>query len=180
MQACLARLGLELYHKETSSLRPKVCMITAEVAKIRLLIYETWTLSAQNFDRLWSVHHRVPRRVTAFNRLKRGDCETFSYVKTLKQTRCDSIETAISQLVNVRDGGRKGGAQTGWADKNLAQIPCGSAWRVSSYREIRGTSPVWCFRVAIVVLTVAHNMGGKWYWGFLEKAKTGNGQVAQG
>lgn len=38
MQACLTRLGLELYHIEGSSLYPKVCMIMTEVTNTLLFI----------------------------------------------------------------------------------------------------------------------------------------------
>ena len=108
-------------------------MLEAEVIETLLYGCVTWTLGAEHFDMLRTLH-QVFLRLIGFQRRQRADYATLSYAKALKNTRCESIETtihiygrrgaakqgAITQSGDVRDDDRWGGPETGRTAKDLA------------------------------------------------------------
>ena len=95
MWACFKRFGPEYYDRTIPPHSLKVCMLKAKVVETLLCGFVTWTLSAQHFARVRSAHVQVLLRVIGFQRQQCIDRSTLSYAKTLKKTRCKSIETAI-------------------------------------------------------------------------------------
>ena len=55
----------------------------------------TWTLGAEHFAKLRTVHHRFLLRVISFQRRQHADYTILSYAKALQKTRRESIETTI-------------------------------------------------------------------------------------
>ena len=55
----------------------------------------TWTLGAEHFAKLRTVHHRVLLSATGFQRRQHADYTIVSYAKALQKTRCERIETTI-------------------------------------------------------------------------------------
>ena len=134
MWACFKQFGPELHDRKTAPISLEVRMLKAEVIEILLYGFVTWTLGADHFGKLRTVHHRVLLRVIDFQRRQRADNTTLSFAKALKNTRCESIETtihiygrrgaakqgAITQSGDVRDDDRWGGPETGRTAKDLA------------------------------------------------------------
>lgn len=189
MWACFKRFGPELYDMKTARLSLKVRMLKAEVIETLLYGCMTWTLSAQHFARLRSVHHQILLRVIGFQRRQRGDYRTLSYAKALKQTRCESIETTIRKrrlffagavarqpkgrlpsrvmfgTMTGGEGRRPGGQPKSW-QKCLAED-------LKVFRATEGSTaqvPL-VFGVETAVWTVAATKVGKWYRGVLKAAE---------
>ena len=80
MWACFKRFGRELYDK-TAPISLKVRMLKAEVIETLLYGCITWTLGAEHFAKLRTVHHQVLLRVISFQRRQRTDYTTLSYAK---------------------------------------------------------------------------------------------------
>ena len=95
MWACFKQFGPELHDRKTAPISLEVRMLKAEVIEILLYGFVTWTLGADHFGKLRTVHHRVLLRVIDFQRRQRADNTTLSFAKALKNTRCESIETTI-------------------------------------------------------------------------------------
>ena len=95
MWACFKRFGPEWYDRKTAPISLKVRTLKAEVIETLLYGCVTWTLGAEHFAKLRTVHHQVLLRVFGFQRRHRADYTTLSYAKVLKKTRCESIETTI-------------------------------------------------------------------------------------
>ena len=55
-----------------------------------------WTLGQEHYAKLWTVHHQLLRRTIGFTRRQRSD-HVMSYSKALKQTQCESVETAVRE-----------------------------------------------------------------------------------
>ena len=68
-------------------------MLKAEVIETLLYGCVTWTLSAKHLPKLRTAHHQVPLRVIGYQRRQLTGHTTLSYVKALKKTRCESIES---------------------------------------------------------------------------------------
>ena len=90
MWACFKRFGPEWYDRKTAPISLKVRTLKAEVIETLLYGCVTWTLGAEHFAKLRTVHHQVLLRVVAFQRRQRTDYTTLSYAKVLKKTRCES------------------------------------------------------------------------------------------
>ena len=92
MWAGFKRFGPELYDRKTAPTSVKDRMLKAEVMETLLYGCVTWTLGAELFAKLRTVHHRVLMKVVGFQRRQHADYTILSYAKALQKTRCESIE----------------------------------------------------------------------------------------
>ena len=92
--ACLMRIRwylCELHDQTNFPLPLKTRMVKAEAIKALLYGCSTWTLRQKYYDKLRIVHHWVVLRIFGAQR-NILDLHMTSYNRTLKITRCKSIE----------------------------------------------------------------------------------------
>ena len=87
MWACFKRFRPELYDRETAPISLKIRMLKAEVIETLSYGCVTWTIGAELFAKLRTVHHQILLWVIGFQRRQRADY-TLSYAEVLRNTQC--------------------------------------------------------------------------------------------
>ena len=85
---------LELYDQPKVTLPLKTPMVKAETIEALLYGCNMWTLRQEPYAKLRIVHHRVLLRIIGVQCM-RPDHRMTSYSRTLKITRCESMETTL-------------------------------------------------------------------------------------